>query len=208
MKASFPIRWSLWTVSAVVAVCLLVACTTEEGTLTTPGVSYRATVRTVTTRRNASKEASDEFDKAIAAARSSTTTGGVDGSSTSTFRSSSSTSSSVLAGVPSSTNADHRPTPDECKLFAQLINFVGSIEPLVDTNDPEGTALRVADPVAKSKAGLDQLIAVAPAAVNPDVQAVIAWLRSLASGGPSDQPAAQAAVERVRLWYAKNCASA
>lgn len=183
----------------------------DDEAATAPDNGYRPTIRTATTRRSISKEASDEFDRAIAAARTSTSVGTGPSSSvrvSSTSSSVASTSSTSSGGGLPSVPSGSAVTAEECKLFAQLINFVSSIEPLVDTADAVATAERVAQPVAQSKAGLDQLVVVAPSDIRVDVQTVITWLRAIAAADVTDHDAARGAMDDIQPWFDVRCGGA
>lgn len=203
---------SLAIVLAVIAT--LAACgATEEQTTTDVRAPRRTTVRPATTRPPLSKEALDEFERAIADSNT-VPRGSTPSSSTSSSRPSSSSSTdhvsttSALASTTTAASGGEPPpsaiTAEDCKLYAQLVSFIGNLRDLVDP-DPQVTAMRVADPVARSKAGLDQLQSIAPPAIKGAVDTLIAWARGLAAGSPVDSAAADAAYENLRSWYSANC---
>lgn len=87
----------------------------------------------------------------------------------------------------------------------QLLNFVSSLDPMIDPNDPSATAARVADPIDKSRAGLEQLLEVSPASIRGEVDKIVNWLKAMAEAAQVDHDAARAAVDNVRSWAAQNC---
>jgi hypothetical protein len=94
---------------------------------------------------------------------------------------------------------------DVCKLITQLVNFYGAIKPQTDPNDPQGTASNISGPVQQSAKGLDQILQVAPADINPAAATVIKWLRDAAAGNPFDADGAEAANQQLQSWFSDHC---
>jgi hypothetical protein len=171
-------------------------------------VSFELRVRVPTTESPDDSAAAAAFEAAIAAAGSSTTT--AFGASSTTHRSTTSTSTSTTApgGTESSTTttAGQSVAPaDFCKLVTQLINFYGAIKPQTDPNDLQGTAANVGGPVQQSAKGLDQILQVAPADINPAATTVINWLRAAAAGNQFDADGAESANQQLQSWFSDHC---
>ena len=190
-----------------------VSCSSSGPDLNLTDDTFEIHERVATTRPAISPEAEADLDAAIAAARTSTTTvlGGASTTSiyvprtTTTTSSSGPTSSAAPSDASSTTTTPHVVTPDECKLYSQLINFYTAIKPQVDPNDPAGTAQRVAGPVEQSAKGLDQILATAGPATLGQATTVIQWLRDAAAGTAVQADGAEDAFQQLQSWFSANC---
>jgi hypothetical protein len=211
MRASPLGRLALVLVVLAVLGASAVSCSSSGPDLSLTDDTFEIHERVATTRPGINPEAEADLDAAIAAARTSTTTV-LGGSSTTsiyvprtTTTSSSSTSSSSAPDASSTTTTAHVVTPDECRLYSQLLNFYTAIKPQIDASDPTGTAQRISGPVQQSAKGLDQILATAGPDTKSQATTVIDWLRAAAGGQPFEADGAEGAFQELSTWFGINC---